>query len=258
MTFLSWAFRAGDGRSKGSPMQQYISDYLLVQDIPPGDYHFTGNSIGNKQVAKYAFADRACPRTLLDIGFGVGDLGRIIKTDDGTQHWQMDGIDGFRDTCCNEGLFAKRYYRNIWHGLAQELPPEQLRAYDAICLFDVIEHLDVTGAQALLKSLLEALGPDSRLILSTPLWFWPQSRQNPDDLEEHLIGVPASSLLRLQPVMFTVDPRFLVGTFVFTRKSLVHVEQFQPTPDRSFNQEAGRAHLEALGYKADGVLYMVQ
>ena len=126
--------------------------------------------MGCKRIARHVFADTAAPRSLLDIGFGQGDLGRIVKTDADTRHWTVDGIDGFRDTCCNQALFDQHWYRHVWHGLAQDLPAAQLQAYDAICLFDVIEHLPVDAAKALLAHLLSSLGPDSRLLLSTPLW----------------------------------------------------------------------------------------
>jgi len=238
-------------------MKQYVRDYQLVVEIPEGDYHFTGNSVGNKQIVKHLFPDRAAPRALLDIGFGVGDLGRIVKEDDSTRHWSIDGCEGFLDACCNQALFDKRYYRNIWHGLAQELPATQLQAYDALCLFDVIEHLDADGARELLRNLLESLGPEGQLVLSTPLWFWPQAHQNPGDLEEHLIAIPASSLLRLQPLMFTVHSRFLVGTFVFSRRSLAYLDHFKPTTDQGFDLEAGRRDLESMGMRADDVVYLL-
>jgi SAM-dependent methyltransferase len=237
-------------------MKQFVSNYELLVDIPPGQYHFTGNSVGNKPVVKQVFSNNNLPRSVLDIGFGVGDLGRIIKTDSATHDWVVDGVDGFRDTCCNRGLFEKRYYRNIWHGLAQELPAAQLQAYDLICLFDVIEHLDGTSATALLHSLLESLGPNSRLVLSTPLWFWPQAHTNPGDLEEHVIAIPSSSLLRLQPLMFTVNSKFLVGTFVFSRRSLAQLTHFRPTVDKGFDLAAGLRDLEAMGQRADDVLYI--
>lgn len=241
-------------------MKQYVRNYEIVAPIPPGPYSFTGNSVGNKRVVKYAFggaAAHALPRSVLDIGFGVGDLGRIVKTDADTAHWAVDGIDGFRDTCCNTALFEKNYYRSVWHGLAQDLPEDHLKQYDAICLFDVIEHLDVEGATALLRNLLDSLGPDSRLVMSTPLWFWPQAHQNPDDLEEHLIAVPASSLLSMAPLMFSVDSRFLVGTFVFGRQSLALMHNFRPTNDRSFGLDAGRADLLSCGQEADDILKIV-
>ncbi len=237
-------------------MRQIVSDYEVVVDIPDGDYPFAGNSVGKKNIVSYVFGDNAAPRTLLDIGFGLGDLARIVKSDPKTAHWHIDGVDGFHVACCNKALFEKKHYRNIWHGLAQEIGQERLAQYDIICLFDVIEHLDPTMARQLLKDLLTALGPHSRLALSTPLFFWPQNHMNPDDLEEHLIGVPAQSLLLLQPQMYLIDSRFLVGTFVFGKQSLDLLDHFVPTTDRQFGMDAGRAHLAALGIPADDVLYM--
>jgi hypothetical protein len=238
-------------------MRQVVQDYDLTLPIPPADYHFAGNSVGCKPIVKHLFGDCAAARSLLDIGFGLGDLGRIVKGDPDTAHWQIDGIDGFLHACCNEPLFAKRWYRHVWHGLAQELPTEQLRGYDALCLFDVIEHLDPQSARGLLQHLLSSLGENSRLVISTPLWFWPQSHNHADDLEEHRIAVPSRSLLGLNPVMFHVHSRFLVGTFVFTRRSLPLIDRFVPTTDRGFGLEAGRADLLAAGLRADDKLYFV-
>lgn len=238
-------------------LQKIVSNYEIITVIPPGDYKFNGNSVGQKAVPKYVYPDNTAERTLLDIGFGLGELGRILKTDKNTQHWHIDGVDGFFDTCCNVELFNKKYYRNIWHGLAQGIPKKQLQAYDMLCLFDVIEHLDADGAKQLLRSLLEALGDDSRLVLSTPLWFYPQDQAQARDMEEHLIGVPASSLLALMPLMYIIEPNFLVGTFVFSKKSLDNIHLFQPTTNRSFGLQQARQHLVELGVKADNVLYYV-
>jgi hypothetical protein len=238
-------------------MKQVVQDYALTQPIPPGQYRFTGNSVGCKPIVEHLFGDPAASRSILDIGFGMGDLGRVVKTNPATAHWTIDGIDGFHDACCNEALFARRWYRNIWHGLAHELPGDRLRTYDAICLFDVIEHLDPDDARALLGQLLGSLGAQSVLVLSTPLWFWPQGHHHEDDLEEHRIGVPAAALFSLMPTMFHIHSEFLVGTFVFARRSLPLVDRFVPVTDRSFGLDAGRAHLQRLGHKADNVLYMV-
>jgi len=238
-------------------MQKYVSNYEVIRDIQPGNYHFTGNSVGNKRVLRHIFDDPAQTRMVLDIGFGVGDLGTIMKSDPAVKHWEIDGIDGFFDACQNSALFNRRIYRNVWHGLAQELPKSSLQAYDVICLFDVIEHLDVESATALLRALLEALGPQSRLVLSTPLWFWPQSQQHAGDLEEHLIAVPVRCLVGLAPLMFTVNSRFLVGTFVYGQKSLDRLDFFRPITDKAYGIESGRRELAALGLPADDVLYRI-
>ena len=237
--------------------RQVVRNYQLTHAIPAGNYRFAGDSVGCKAIVKHLFGETANARSLLDIGFGLGDLARIVKSDPQTSHWEVDGIDGFLDACCNEPLFAQRRYRNVWHGLAQELSAQILAGYDAICLFDVIEHLDAQAARALLQHLLASLGENSRLVISTPLWFWPQDHHHTGDLEEHLIAVPAQSLLGLNPVMFCVHSRFLVGTFVFTRRSLALIDRFVPITDRQFGIDAGRAHLESLNRKADDVVYFV-
>jgi hypothetical protein len=235
-----------------------VQNYEIVEAIPPGNYNFTGDSVGLKEIVAHIPIEKSKNINILDIGFGLGDLGRIVKSNPATSHWHIDGIDGFLDACCNVELFQKRLYRNIWHGLALDIPADVLQSYDLICLFDVIEHLDVELAKQLLADLLGALGPNSRLVLSTPLFFWPQSQQHEGDLEEHKIGVPAASLLGLSPLMFHIHPKFLVGTFVFSNQSIAHLGNFAPVADKGFDLDAGFRHLHSLGIKADGVLTFVK
>jgi hypothetical protein len=237
-------------------LQAIVRDYQLVKPIPDGDYNFAGNSVGLKEIVHHIFPEASASVSLLDIGFGLGELGRIVKTHPASSHWQVDGIDGFWDTCCNKELFDKGFYRNVWHGLAQSLPMDVLNSYDLICLFDVIEHLEPVAAKQLLTDLLASLRPDAKLVLSTPLWFWPQAHKNSDDLEEHKIGIPGQSLLLLSPRMYHVHAQFLVGTFVFGKQSLELIDNFVPTTDRNFDMDAGLQHLHRLGAKADGVLYI--
>lgn len=240
-----------------NPMKQIVSQYTQIVDIPSHPQKFLGNSVAFKGIVQHVFADPSRPREVLDIGFGMGRLGRMIKELPETAHWHVDGIDGFEDTCLNAPLFAEAIYRNVWHGLAQDLGTERLRGYDLVCLFDVIEHLPAAAARELLATLLGALRPGARLAISTPLWFWPQGQLMPGDLEEHLIGIPASSLMRLRPHMFHISSRFLVGTFVFGPESLERLHRFQPREDAAFDREAGEADLAGLGLKADDTLYVV-
>ena len=231
-----------------------VQNYQIVAEITPPDHVFSGSSAASKDILKFAFADNRPARIVLDIGFGIGGLARMVKTDPALQHWQVDGIDGFDETCRNVELFSKGWYRHVWHGLAQDIPLEALRQYDALCLFDVIEHLDAPTAKQLLKTLLEALGPNSRLVISTPLWFYPQDHNRDGDLEEHLIGVPAAAMTGLQPLMYAISPDFLIGNFVLGRESLAHIDQFVPTTDRGFSIAQGRTQVAALGLKADNSL----
>lgn len=234
-----------------------VTDYEIVVPIPDENHSFSGDSVGLKEIVRHIPQDKNRKISILDIGFGLGNLGKIVKEGKDTQHWEIDGIDGFLPTCQNRALFEKKYYRNIWHGLASQIPSAQLSSYDMICLFDVIEHLEAPQAKELLKQLLESLNDGSVLVLSTPLWFYPQDQQKEGDLEEHKIGVPASSMFSLRPTMFHINPQFLVGTFVFGKDSLKHINSFQPVTDRNFDFNAGLVEIQRIGQKADGILYFV-
>jgi 2-polyprenyl-3-methyl-5-hydroxy-6-metoxy-1,4-benzoquinol methylase len=238
-------------------LKTIVSNYRITADISLSDHPFNGNSMAAKEIVKHVFADNRGVRSVLDIGFGVGELARTIKGDPTTRHWHVDGIDGFEETCRNVELFNQGWYRNVWQGLAQDIAPDRLAAYDLLCLFDVIEHLDANSAKQLLKTLLESLGANGRLAISTPLWFYPQDQNRDGDLEEHLIGVPARSMLAMQPAMYLISSQFLIGNFIFTKESLRHIDQFQPTTDRSFGLRQGLAHLAGLGVQADNVLKVV-
>lgn len=236
-------------------IRQIVKDYEIVADIERGDHSFSGDSSSEKRMIFHVLKDKTVPAKVLDIGFGTGTLGSLVKMNPETSHWEVDGVDGFDISCKNLELFGKKHYRNIWHGYAQELGAEQLKQYDIICLLDVIEHLDVPMARQLMRNLLESLREDAYLFISTPLWFYPQDSQREGDLEEHLIGIPASSMMALQPLMYTVGPA-LVGCFVYSRRSLDYADLFQPTTDRGFSIERGMRVAAAVGMKMDrGVVY---
>lgn len=236
-------------------MKTYVQDYEVVAPLPQGNFKFNGDSAAEKRLVFHVLPDPQRPVQVLDIGFGRGTLGALIKTNPDTQHWQVDGIDGFEVACYNAGLFEQRHYRNIWHGYAQDLPAQTLASYDIVCLLDVIEHLDAEGARALLKNLLGALREDGHLVISTPLWFYPQDSNQAGDLEEHLIGVPASSMMALQPLAYAMGP-VLVGTFVYSRRSLAYADLFHPVTDKSFSIEQGARVAAAVGMQLKpGVVY---
>lgn len=192
---------------------------------------------------------------VLDIGFGVGELGHLIKSNSETMHWNVDGIDGWEANCLNKRLINKKIYRNIWHGYAQELPSEVVSKYKILCLLDVIEHLNAETAKWLLRTLLTNMGKDSFLFISTPLWFYPQDHQQEGDLEEHLIGVPASSMMALIPKIYSIADR-LVGGFVYGKGSLSYIDFFQPIADKNFSLKMGFNILRSLNIPTQiGVVY---
>jgi hypothetical protein len=102
----------------------------------------------------------------------------------------------------------------------------------------VIEHLNAETAKWLLRTLLSSMGENAFLFISTPLWFYPQHSQQSGDLEEHLIGVSAATMMALIPIMYAVNHP-LIGGFVLGKRSLEFVEFFQPTTDKSFSFQRG-------------------
>lgn len=237
-------------------MKTYVRDYEVVAPLPAGDFSFQGDSAAEKRLIFHVVKDPQRQVQVLDIGFGRGTLGALVKANPATRHWQVDGIDGFEVACFNAGLFAQRHYRNIWHGYAQDLSRQALAGYDIVCLLDVIEHLDADTARLLLKNLLGSLREDAHLMVSTPLWFYPQHSHQAGDLEEHLIGVPASSMMALQPLAYAMGPA-LVGTFVYGRRSLAYADLFHPVADRGFSLEQGRRVAAAVGMRLEpGVVYL--
>lgn len=238
-------------------LRQIVKNYKIVTNLISfgGGHKFSGDSAANKRIVEHLFPNDVAPKTVLDIGFGVGSLGMLLNQHPQLQRWVIDGIDGFQETCSNIALFEKGIYRNIWHGLAQELTYEQLSSYDVICLLDVIEHLPPDVAKNLLASLLTSLGEESKLVVSTPLWFYPQDQQKNGDLEEHLIGIPIQSMLDLQPIMYSIGTVALVGNFVFSKKSQDHIDKFRPTTDKSFSMQQGFEQVQAQGLRVDNKVY---
>lgn len=225
-----------------------IRDYEIVAKVENTLEAPLGFSLAPKEMIFHIYDDLAPERTILDIGFGTGGLGELVKSFEKTKHWHIDGVDGWFTNCQNKELFNKQIYRNIWHGLAQDLSFDDLRKYDVICLLDVIEHLTSETAKYLLRNLLSAMSPEAKLFISTPLWFMPQHPIHTGDLEEHLIGVPATSLMALIPEMYAVR-ELLVGGFIYSKKSLDYIELFQPTSDKSFSIEKGLKVAQYIGMK---------
>ena len=236
-------------------LKQFVRNYEILEALPLKSVYASGDSASPKNLIFHVLEDLSSDVEILDIGFGSGKLGELIKSNPGTSHWSVDGVDGWEANCQNLELFERKIYRNVWHGFAQDVPSSQLSKYKIICLLDVIEHLTADTARWLFRTLLSSLGADSYLFVSTPLWFYPQDSQQTGDLEEHLIGVPASSMLALCPLMYAISHP-LVGGFIFNRRSLDFIEFFQPTSDKSFSYSRGVNVANFVGLRVEpGIVY---
>jgi 2-polyprenyl-3-methyl-5-hydroxy-6-metoxy-1,4-benzoquinol methylase len=231
-------------------LKQYVQDYQIIAPLVGASGMPQGGSCAPKGLIFEILQDNSEAVSVLDIGFGAGSLGWLIRNNSATAHWNVDGIDGFEINCQNNDLLQQKIYRNVWHGLAQELPSDKISQYRIICLLDVIEHLDIDTAKYVLRNLLSCMADDAFLFISMPLWFYPQNTMQDGDLEEHLIGVPASSMMSLLPTHYSiVNP--LVGGFVFKKRSLNFVRFFEPTSDKSFSYDQGMMVACAVGMNVD-------
>jgi SAM-dependent methyltransferase len=236
-------------------MQKIVDNYKFTgkffnkKEVPQGD------SVSPKGMIFHLFEKNSESKKILDVGFGTGKLGEIIKENPETKHWEIDGVDGWDVNCFNQNLISKNIYRNIWHGLAQDISHEQYIQYDVVCLLDVIEHLDIDTAKWLLRSLFTYIREDAFIFVSTPLWFYPQDQIQQGDLEEHLIGVPASSMMALDPIMYSINQP-LVGGFVYKKSSIELIDLFHPTTHKSFSYEKGMRVARSINMQVNpGVLY---
>lgn len=227
-------------------MIQTVKDYIPQFDVYDLGVKPRGESLSPKGLIFHVFDDLTRNCNILDIGFGSGSLGKLIKAHPDTQHWNVDGIDGWEANCKNSSLIEKNIYRNITHGLAQEIPLDVLNQYDILCLLDVIEHLDSGTAKWLLRTLLSNMNNDSRLFISTPLWFYPQHNIQSGDLEQHLIGIPAQSMMCLMPHAYVVGEQ-LIGGFILGKRSLEFIDFFEPYPYQSLTLERGTQLARAVG-----------
>jgi 2-polyprenyl-3-methyl-5-hydroxy-6-metoxy-1,4-benzoquinol methylase len=236
-------------------MRQIVNNYQIQSELNESNKQPAGVSASPKGMIFHILESNSENINVLDIGFGLGELGHLIKSNNETKHWSIDGVDGWEPNCLNKNLIERNIYRNIWHGYAQEIPVEKISKYSIICLLDVIEHLNSETAKNLIKTLFENMGSESSLFISTPLWFYPQDHQQENDLEEHLIGVPASSMISLIPKLYCIADR-LVGGFVYGKGSLKYIEFFQPSTNKDFSMEMGINIIKSLNAQIkQGVIY---
>lgn len=205
-----------------------------------------GESLSPKGLIFHILDDQTQSCNVLDIGFGSGSLGKLIKSHPDTQHWIVDGIDGWEANCKNIELIEQKIYRNITHGLVQDISLDTFKQYDILCLLDVIEHLDANTAKWLLRTILNNMSDSAKLFISTPLWFYPQHNIHSGDLEQHLIGIPAQSMMCLMPYSYAFGEQLVCG-FVLGKRSLEFIDFFEPYPYQSLTIDLGTQLARAVG-----------
>jgi hypothetical protein len=228
-------------------MEQIIRNSKFLVEPIQGDYTFVGTSGTTKWIIPELF-DSSDDHMILDIGFGRGELAQILRNSDFTGLIQIDGIEGYRKTCLNPRL--SDLFDNVWCGLAQEIPADTIVEYDYVFLMDVIEHLTPEEGKNLLTFILTNMAEDAKLVVSTPLWFFPQGHVEPGDLEVHKCFYPIMSFMEMYPERYNINPVDLVGMFVFGKKSLNYVHKCHGGGGE-FSRQQGEALVRAYNLHID-------
>lgn len=230
-------------------MKQTVKNYEFTGAILPSNYKFIGSSSATKEIVPdiLPMPNETGLYHCLDIGFGRGELGEILS--ENHPHVIVDGVDAWEKTCNNPSL--RRYYRNIWCADVMNLRPEFIKEYNYIFLMDVIEHLEYSDAIILLQWLLMYMREDAKLVVSTPLWFYPQDEVEPGDFEEHKCVVPFSSWMNLMPELYNINPQDLVGMFVLGKKSMRLAHLFVASPDKNYGKEIAEIWIQKMNLAVD-------
>jgi SAM-dependent methyltransferase len=112
---------------------------------------------------------------LLDVGCGAG-----VMTEHLTRYGTVIGTD-FSTAAIRA---AQRLVPGATFSAGRDLPAGE---FDVICLFDVLEHIPRDDRPAFLAALASRLGPDGRLIMSTPHPAFTRTRRAAGDASLQII-----------------------------------------------------------------------
>ena len=80
-------------------LRQIVKDYEVIDPIIGSKLLPGGESASPKELIFHIMKDNAANVEVLDIGFGKGGLGDMLKANPATAHWSVDGVDGFEGSC---------------------------------------------------------------------------------------------------------------------------------------------------------------
>lgn len=106
---------------------------------------------------------------LLDLGCGTGGNLPMLQ-----RHGPVTGVDGSPTAV----ELAGRFGAPVHVGQLPDALPDALGTFDAICLFDILEH--IAADQAALQALAPLLADDGRIFITVPALPWLWSRHDVD------------------------------------------------------------------------------
>lgn len=98
-------------------MKKIVDNYEVKIQVSQERQRSHGDSASPKGMIFHA-VDNSQSVKVLDIGFGLGTLGALIKLREESSHWIVDGVDGDMANCHNLELFEKKIFSQYlaWNG----------------------------------------------------------------------------------------------------------------------------------------------
>ena len=130
---------------------------------------------GKKEIISYIFKNTNKNDLILDVGFGAGTYGKLLKE---LGYTWVDGIDIYPDKI--EELELDKVYDHIF---IEDIRFFYHNIYDLIILGDVLEHLNLDDSIDMLSRMKE--GATKHIVVSIPFSF-PQGEIDNNPHEKHL------------------------------------------------------------------------
>jgi hypothetical protein len=175
----------------------------------------TSTQTGKVESIDYILKNIPKDATILDVGFGAGTYGSLLRTA-GYEH--IDGVDIYEEHIFGMGLDL--IYDNIY---IIDIMAFEFDHYDLVILGDVLEHLTLEAAKELVNKYTSE--KVNNLLVSVP--FMLQQEQigdnphevhlQPDITEEYMAEhFPMLDLLYVGE--FVEDPKYEIGVYVWRKE----------------------------------------
>ncbi|PKL66229.1 MAG: hypothetical protein CVV28_11855 [Methanobacteriales archaeon HGW-Methanobacteriales-1] len=132
--------------------------------------------VGKLPVLKYVLENVKKDATILDVGFGAGAYGKLLRS---FYYLNIDGLDIYDSYIEEMGL--NKIYDNIY---IENMLDFDFEYYDLIIMGDVLEHMDLEPAKKLVSSIIEE-DKCGRMVISVP-YHYEQDELYGNSYEKHL------------------------------------------------------------------------
>lgn len=147
---------------------------------------------------------------VLDVGAGAGIWADLLSSVRGVRRKNIDAVEIYVPYIFRFDLANK--YNTIHIGDFKDIRIPY-GTYDTLILGDVLEHFEMEDALKVWTKAREIVGPEGRVLLSTPIVDWPQGEEEGNIHESHLSFFDMEALKALSGVVDSKEGE-LIGSVI--------------------------------------------